>query len=184
MPMVSDDIPYSVVAVSKFARSSLQITSKAPRPPSLYRNREHSILLKKGFNGSTCLALPNFKTVITRGHYQASPCGVCGGHSGTGTRLSPISRISSNGTIPPIFHTHVSFIYQRGYGSGSSVGIATELRDGRSGIESRSGRDFPPVQTGPGAHPASCKMGTGSFPGVKCGQGVLLTTHPLLVPRS
>ena len=28
-------------------------------------------------------------------------------------------------------------------------------------------RDFPPVQTGPGAHPASCTMGTGSFPGVK-----------------
>ena len=43
---------------------------------------------------------------------------------------------------------------------------------------------FPPVQTGPGAHPASCKMGTGSFPEVKCGRGVLLTTHPLLVPRS
>ena len=32
--------------------------------------------------------------------------------------------------------------------------------------------------------PASSKMGTGSFPGVKCGRGVLLTTHPLLVPRS
>jgi len=43
---------------------------------------------------------------------------------------------------------------------------------------------IPPVQTGPGAHPASCKMGTGSIPGVKCGRGVLLTTHPLLVPRS
>ena len=69
-------------------------------------------------------------------------------------------------------------------GPGSSVGIATELRAGWSGIESRWGRDFPPVQTGPGAHPASCKMGTGSFPGVKCGWGVLLTTHPLLVPRS
>jgi len=27
-------------------------------------------------------------------------------------------------------------------------------------------------------------MGIGSFPGVKCGRGVLLTTHPLLVPRS
>jgi len=28
-------------------------------------------------------------------------------------------------------------------------------------------------------------MGTRSFPGVKCcGQGMLLTTHPLLVPRS
>ena len=46
------------------------------------------------------------------------------------------------------------------------------------------GRDFPPVQTGPVAHPASYKMGTGSFSGVKCGLGVLLTTHPLLVPRS
>ena len=46
------------------------------------------------------------------------------------------------------------------------------------------GRDFPPVQTGPGAHPASCTMGTGSFPGIKDGRGVLLTTHPLLVPRS
>ena len=46
------------------------------------------------------------------------------------------------------------------------------------------GRDFPPVQTGPGAHPASYKMGTRSFPGVKYGRGVLLTTHPLLVPRS
>ena len=46
------------------------------------------------------------------------------------------------------------------------------------------GRDFPPVQTGPGAHPASCKMVTGSFPGVKCGRGVQLTTHPLLVPQS
>ena len=39
-------------------------------------------------------------------------------------------------------------------------------------------------ETGPGAHPASCKMGIGSFRGVKCGRGVLLTTHPLLVPRS
>ena len=60
----------------------------------------------------------------------------------------------------------------------------TELRAGRSGIESLWGRDFPPVQTGPGAHPASCNMGTESFPGVKCGRSVLLTTHPLLVPRS
>jgi len=56
----------------------------------------------------------------------------------------------------------------------SSVGIATDY-----GLDG-----FSPVQTGSGAHPASCKMGTGSFPGVKCGRGVLLTTHPLLVPRS
>ena len=67
---------------------------------------------------------------------------------------------------------------------GSSVGIANELRTGRSGIESRWGRGFPPFQTGPGTHPVACKMGTGSFPGVNCGRSVLLTTHPLLVPRS
>ena len=41
-----------------------------------------------------------------------------------------------------------------------------------------------PVQTGPGAHSASCTMGTGSFPGVNSGQGVTLTPHPLLVPWS
>ena len=52
-------------------------------------------------------------------------------------------------------------------GPGRSVGIATDLRAGLSGIKSRWGRDFPPVQTGPGAHPASCKIGTGSFPGVE-----------------
>jgi len=67
---------------------------------------------------------------------------------------------------------------------GNSVGIATELGAGRFGIESQCGRDIPPVQTGPGARPASCKMGTGSFLGVKWGRGVLMTTHPLLVPRS
>ena len=45
-------------------------------------------------------------------------------------------------------------------------------------------RFFTPVQTGPGAHPASCTMGTGSLPGVKSGRGVTLTRHPLLVPWS
>ena len=70
-------------------------------------------------------------------------------------------------------------------GPGSSVGIATELRAGRSGdrvpVEARFSA---PVQTGPGAHPASCTMGTGSFPRGKYGRGVMLTTHPLLVPWS
>ena len=51
--------------------------------------------------------------------------------------------------------------------------------------ESRWGARFSaPVQTGPEAHPASCTMGTGSFPGVRCGRGVTLTPHPLVVPRS
>jgi hypothetical protein len=39
-----------------------------------------------------------------------------------------------------------------------------------------------PVQTDPGAHPASCTMGTGSFTEVKSKQGMMLTPHPLLVP--
>ena len=67
---------------------------------------------------------------------------------------------------------------------GSSVAIATGYGLDDPGIESRWGRDFPPVQTCPGPHPAFCTMGTGSFPGVKHGRGMLLTTHPLLVPRS
>jgi hypothetical protein len=37
-----------------------------------------------------------------------------------------------------------------------------------------------PVQTGPGAHPASSTMGSGSFLGVKSSWGVMLTPHPLL----
>ena len=41
-----------------------------------------------------------------------------------------------------------------------------------------------PVQTGPEAHPASCTVGTGSFPGVKSGKGVTLTLHLILVPSS
>jgi len=39
-----------------------------------------------------------------------------------------------------------------------------------------------PVQTSPGAHPASCAMGTESFLGIKSGRGVTLIAHPLLVP--
>jgi len=59
------------------------------------------------------------------------------------------------------------------------------LRVGRSGDRILVGARFSaPVQTGPGAHPASCTMGTGSFPGVRSGWGVTLSPHPLLVPWS
>ena len=64
--------------------------------------------------------------------------------------------------------------YPEGKGRDSSVRIATGYGLDGPGIESRWGARFSaPVQTGPGAHPASCTMGTGSFPGVKRpGRGV------------
>jgi len=53
-----------------------------------------------------------------------------------------------------------------------------QLRAGRSGDRILVGSRFSaPVQTGPGAYPASCAMGTGSFPEVKSGRGVTLTPH-------
>jgi hypothetical protein len=57
-------------------------------------------------------------------------------------------------------------------GPGSSVGIATELRAGRSGDRIPVGARFSaPVLTGPESHQTSCKMSTGSFPGVRCAAG-------------
>ena len=93
--------------------------------------------------------------------------------------LCPYSRL-----FPPNPH-HLSFplalrstliwdFTQRGRGRDSSVGIATRYGLDGPRIESRWGaRFFAPVQAGPGAHPASYTMGTGSFPGVKRpGRGV------------
>ena len=40
-------------------------------------------------------------------------------------------------------------------------------------------RFFAPVQTGPGAHTASCTMGAGSFPGVEAAEAWGLTPPPL-----
>jgi hypothetical protein len=62
---------------------------------------------------------------------------------------------------------------------GSSVGIATRYGLDGPGIESGGGRFSTPVPTGPGAHPASYTMGTGSFQWVKRpGRGV---DHPPIV---
>jgi hypothetical protein len=65
----------------------------------------------------------------------------------------------------------------------SSVGIAIRYVLDGPGIESWwEGEIFRTLQTGPGAHPASYTMGTGSFPGVKWpGRGVDHLPH--LAPR-
>ena len=63
------------------------------------------------------------------------------------------------------------------WGRDRSVSITTCYGLDVPGIEAQWGLDFPYPQTGPGAHPASPTMGTGSFPKVKqpgCGVG-----HPL-----
>ena len=71
-----------------------------------------------------------------------------------------------------------SFVCDMECGPGSSDSIATGYWSGRSGDRIPMGARFSaPIHTGPGAHPASCTIGTGSFPGVKGGRGVTLNPH-------
>jgi hypothetical protein len=78
-------------------------------------------------------------------------------------------------------------LYNCGGSRGSSGSIVSD--DGAIEVRSPEGANgFSSnlcVQTSSEDHPASCTMGTGGpFPGAKRGQGVKLTTHPHLVPRS
>ena len=67
--------------------------------------------------------------------------------------------------FPALKHSSTSTVAG---GRDNSVGIATRYRLDGPGIESPVVARFSAaVQTGPGAHPASCTMGTGSFPGVR-----------------
>ena len=52
-------------------------------------------------------------------------------------------------------------------GRDNVVGIATCYRLDRLKLEPRRGEIFGAFQTGLEAHPLSCTMGTGSFPGLK-----------------
>jgi hypothetical protein len=69
----------------------------------------------------------------------------------------------------------LQFVFKK-VGRDSVVYIASDsLRAGQSGIPVGA-RFSATVQTGTGTHPASCTIGTGSFPGVKRpGRGV---DHP------
>ena len=67
-------------------------------------------------------------------------------------------------------------------GRDSAVGIATRYGLDGPGIESRKGEIFRTRPETPGAYPASCTMGTGSFPEAKR-PSVALTIHSHLAPR-
>ena len=78
------------------------------------------------------------------------------------------------------------FIFQvtnlRG-GPGSSVGIATDYRLDGPGSNPGGDQIFRPYKPALGPTQPPVKWVPGLSRGVKCGRGVLLTTHPLLVPR-
>jgi DNA-binding transcriptional LysR family regulator len=88
---------------------------------------------------------------------------------------------------PCLFVTHDYFIasHLQACQTMNQIIVSVKQQIGRSGDRIPVGARFSvPVQTGPGAHPASCTMGTGSFPGVKSGRGLTLIPHPLLAPWS
>ena len=68
-------------------------------------------------------------------------------------------------------------------GPGSSVGIATDYGLDEPG-SNPGGDEIFRSSDRPWSPPSFLYNGYRVFPGVKCSRGVLLTTHPLLVPRS
>ena len=70
------------------------------------------------------------------------------------------------------------------YGPGSSVGIATDYGLDGPGSNPDGDEIFPPSRPILGPIQPPVQSVRSSFPGVKCGWDVLLTTHTLLVPRS
>ena len=66
----------------------------------------------------------------------------------------------------------------------SSVGVVICYGLDGPRIESPCRERFSaPVQVGPGAHPASCTMGSGPLSRGQIGRGMVLTTHSHITPR-
>jgi hypothetical protein len=74
--------------------------------------------------------------------------------------------------FPHLLPDMIKILHKKIPGPVSVVGIATAYGLDCPGIESRWGTRYSaPLRTGPEAHPTSCKMGTGSFPGGKLRPG-------------
>ena len=86
-------------------------------------------------------------------------------------------------------HTHTSFrsLLALLHAGSAYYGIGSKVRPGRSGVRIPTGSShfslLQYVQTGSGAHTASCTMDTGVLSRKKSGRGVKLTSHLLLVLR-
>jgi hypothetical protein len=127
------------------------------------------------------------------GQYSTGNCG-CTSMPGVGfeTMISVFeqSRAAPYSGTATVICILVAYIV-RGRSRVSSGSIVSDygLDDRAIGVRSPAGaKDFSSsicVQTGSGAHPASCTMGTGGpFPGGKARPGRDAATHPHLVPRS
>ena len=93
-----------------------------------------------------------------------------------------LSRSRTFNCVLRLIHPKLSSLLR--YLAGQFSRYSDWLRAGRFGDRIPVGARFSALQTGPGAYPAFCTAGTGSFPGVESGRGVTLTPHSFLVPRS
>jgi len=134
-------------------------------------------------NAGRFLVQPGFKTlqhrlasghmVLSREPRKKSPVTLPGIDPGT-SRL--LARCLNHYAAPCPIYIYIYIIISLTGWPGSVVGMATTYGWTVRGSNPGGARFF--------AQPASCTMGTGSFPGVRCCRGVTLTPHLLLVPRS
>jgi hypothetical protein len=87
--------------------------------------------------------------------------------------------VSRKNNTSVAFWGHVVVLVSRG----SVVGIATRYGLEGTAIKSRWGEIFRTCPDRPWGPPSLLYNGYRGFPGGKNGRGVMLTTHPLLVPR-
>ena len=106
-------------------------------------------------------------------------------YSDDGYKLSSLpSSLSNRSSVEGVGWMEYLYSKIKPCGPGSVVGIATAYWLDGPGIESPWGRDFPHLLR-PALRPTQLPVQwvPGLSPGVRCGRGVTLTPHPLLVLR-